>query len=70
MRRAARLGVTKPVNFTIERFKCAPGQNGGKERCGGNAVGKFKRTDFGMKTGVPAIGDEIGLLVEFEGLKD
>lgn len=64
------LGVTKPVHLTIERFKCAPGQNGGKERCGGNAVGKFKRTDFGMKTGVPAIGDEIGLLVEFEGLKD
>ncbi|MFO1398247.1 MAG: YceI family protein [Burkholderiales bacterium] len=64
------LGVTKPVHLTIERFKCAPGQNGGKERCGGNAVGKFKRTDFGMKTGVPAIGDEIGLLVEFEALKD
>ena len=64
------LGVTKPVNLTIERFKCAPGQSGGKERCGGNAVGKFKRTDFGMKTGVPAIGDEVGLQIEFEGLKD
>ncbi|MFO1414606.1 MAG: YceI family protein [Burkholderiales bacterium] len=64
------LGVTKPVNLTIERFKCAPGQNGGKERCGGNATGKFKRSDFGMKFGVPAIGDEITLMVEFEGLKD
>lgn len=64
------LGVTKPVNLTIERFKCAPGQGGGKERCGGNAVGKFKRTDFGMKTGVPAIGDDVALLISFEALKD
>jgi polyisoprenoid-binding protein YceI len=64
------LGVTKPVNLTIERFKCNPASGTGKERCGGNATGKFKRTDFGMKTGVPNIGDEITLLVSFEALKD
>ena len=64
------LGVTKPLKLTVERFKCNPAQGTGKERCGGNASGKIKRTDFGMKTGVPAIGDEVTLIIEFEALKD
>lgn len=64
------LGVTKPVRLTVDRFKCNPAQGNNKERCGGNATGKFKRSDFGMKFGVPGIGDEITLLVEFEAVKD
>ena len=64
------LGVTKPLKLTVERFKCNPAQGTGKERCGGNATGKIKRTDFGMKTGVPNIGDEVTLILEFEALKD
>ena len=64
------LGVTKPVQLTIERFKCNPATATAKERCGGNATGKIKRSDFGMKTGIPALGDEITLMIEFEGLKD
>jgi polyisoprenoid-binding protein YceI len=64
------LGVTKPVNLTIDRFKCNAASGNNKERCGGNATGKFKRSDFGMKFGVPNIGDEIGLIVEFEAVKD
>ncbi len=64
------LGVTKPVNLTIERFKCNPAQGNSKERCGGNATGKFKRSDFGMKMGVPSIGDEITPLVSFEATRD
>jgi polyisoprenoid-binding protein YceI len=64
------LGVTRPVKLTIERFRCNPATGGGKERCGGNATGKIKRSDFGMKTGIPSIGDEVTLLISFEGLKD
>lgn len=64
------LGVTKPLKLTVERFKCNPAQGTGKERCGGNATGKIKRTDFGMKTGVPNIGDEVTLILEFEAVKD
>ncbi len=52
------LGVTKPLTLTIVRFKCNPASGNNKERCGGDATGKFKRTDFGMKTGVPSVGDE------------
>lgn len=32
------LGVTKPLQLTVERFKCIPPQGTGKERCGGNAT--------------------------------
>jgi polyisoprenoid-binding protein YceI len=64
------LGVTKPLTLTIVRFKCNPASGNNKERCGGDATGKFKRTDFGMKTGVPNVGDEITLTIGFEGNKD
>ncbi len=64
------LGVTRPLTLTIERFKCNPAQANRKERCGGAATGKVRRSDFGMKTGIPSIGDEITLLIGFEGEKD
>jgi polyisoprenoid-binding protein YceI len=38
--------------------------------CGGEASAVLKRTDFGMKYGVPAVGDEIRLYVGFEGYRD
>lgn len=63
-------GVTKPVTLTFERFKCAKNPFNQKDRCGGNAVAKFKRSDFGMKTAIPAVGDEIAMNIEFEGDKD
>jgi polyisoprenoid-binding protein YceI len=63
------LGTTKPVTLKLERFKCNPGTPPRKDRCGGNAVGTIKRSDFGMKTGIPSIGDEIALNVMFEGDK-
>ena len=64
------IGVTHPVNLTVERFKCNPPSGTAKERCGGVAVGKLKRSDFGMKRGIPGIGDEIGLVIAFEGDKE
>ena len=64
------LGVTRPVTLTFERFKCGTNPFNKKDRCGGNAVGKIKRSDFGMKYALPAVGDEIALNVEFEGDKE
>ena len=64
------MGVTKPVSLTFERFKCGQHPFTKKDRCGGNAVGKIKRSDFGMKYGIPAMGDEIALNISFEGDKD
>jgi polyisoprenoid-binding protein YceI len=60
--------VTKPLNLTVEKWKCGPDPltQGKTRRCGGNASGTIKRTDFGMKTFVPAVGDELKLFVAIE----
>ena len=64
------LGVTKPLTLKVERWVCKDNPMSKKPMCGGNASGSVKRTDFGMKYGVPAIGDEVRLWVQIEGYKD
>ena len=64
------IGATKPLVFKAERWKCAPHPFSKKEMCGGNFIGSLKRSDFGMKFGIPAIGDEIRLTIGFEAYKD
>ena len=64
------LGVTKPLNLRVENWKCQAHPMNKKAMCGGNASGSFKRTDFGMKYGVPNVGDEIRLWIQIEGFKD
>ena len=64
------LGVTKPVSLKLERFKCNAATATAKERCGGDASGKLKRSDFGMSRGTPQIGDELALTISFEANKD
>lgn len=63
------LGVTKPMVLRVENWKCRQHPFNKKEMCGGNASGSFKRSDFGMKFALPAVGDEIKLLIEIEGYK-
>jgi polyisoprenoid-binding protein YceI len=63
------LGATKALTLKVNRWVCKPNPRSKTQMCGGNASGSFKRSDFGMKYGVPAIGDEITLFVEFEGYK-
>lgn len=64
------LGVTKPLTLKVERWVCKDNPMNKRPMCGGNASGTLKRTDWGMKYGVPAIGDEIRLWVSLEGYKD
>ena len=64
------LGVTKPLVLHVENWKCQPNPFTKKEMCGGNASGSFKRSDFGMKFGLAAVGDEIKLWIQIEGYKD
>jgi len=66
----ALLGTTRPVTLAVERFRCNPPQGTRKERCGGNATARIKRSDYGMKYGIPSIGDEVTLMIVFEADKD
>ena len=64
------LGVSKPLALQMESWRCGAHPVNKKEMCGGSATTSFKRSEFGMKYGVPALGDEIKLWIGFEAYKD
>jgi polyisoprenoid-binding protein YceI len=64
------LGVTKPLTLHVENFKCGPHPASKKAMCGGNASGTIKRSEFGMKYGIPVVGDEQKLWMGMESYKD
>ena len=66
------LGVTKPVNLTVERWNCGPDPRtqGKRYFCGGNATGSFKRSDFGMKFIIGPVSDEVKLWMSIEAFRD
>ena len=64
------VGVTKPVKLTVTAFKCAAHPFTKKEMCGADAVASFKRTDFGIKTFVGPVSDEVKLTFNIESYKE
>jgi polyisoprenoid-binding protein YceI len=64
------LGVSKPVTLNASSFNCGTNPMSKKDMCGGDLVGSIKRTDFGMKFAVPAISDEVKLVIAVEGYKE
>ncbi|NOX42236.1 MAG: polyisoprenoid-binding protein [Gammaproteobacteria bacterium] len=63
-------GVTKPVVLNVTHIKCGTHPFNKKELCGFDAQAKIMRSDFGLKYGLPGIGDEMKLLFEVEAFKD
>jgi polyisoprenoid-binding protein YceI len=64
------LGVTKPVKLTATSFNCGPHPFTKKDMCGADLTGSIKRTDFGMKFGVPNVSDEVKLGIGVEAYQD
>ncbi len=64
------LGVSKPVTLTISAFKCGVHPMNKKNLCGADASAQIKRSDFGMKYGLPGVGDDIKLVFMVEAYKD
>ena len=64
------LGVTKPVKLNFTSFKCGPHPFTKKPMCGATAEATIKRSDFGMKFGVPAISDDVKLLIGVEAYQE
>lgn len=61
-------GVTKPISFTFNRLKT--GEDPWKKiRTGGEMNLKIKRSDYGIKYGLPGIGDDVEIIVSLEGVK-
>jgi polyisoprenoid-binding protein YceI len=63
-------GVTKPVTLNIDAFNCGKNPMSQKDECGAAASAQIKRSDFGIKFGLPAIGDDVKLVLEVEAIKD
>jgi polyisoprenoid-binding protein YceI len=63
-------GVTKPVTLTIDAFNCGTNPMNKKEECGAAASAQIKRSDFGVKYGLPVIGDDVKLVFEIEAIKN
>jgi polyisoprenoid-binding protein YceI len=63
------LGVTKPVTFKLKFIGTGPGPKG-DTRVGYVATSAIKRSDFGMKYGIPkAATDEVELRINIEAVK-
>jgi polyisoprenoid-binding protein YceI len=64
------LGVTKPATLTITRFNCGMHPVLKKEVCGADATATVKRSEFGMTKYLPALGDDVKLLLNVESIKE
>lgn len=60
------LGVTKPVTLKVDSFNCGPNPMSKQAMCGADVSGTIKRSDFGMKFGIPVIADEVHLAIAVE----
>jgi polyisoprenoid-binding protein YceI len=64
------MGTTKPVKLTIDAFNCGSNPMNKKAECGAAASAQIKRSDFGVKYGLPVIGDDVKLVFEIEAIKN
>ena len=64
------LGVAKPVTLTVTSFNCRMHPAFKKDYCGADATATIRRSDWGMKYGVPGVGDEVRLDIAIEAIKD
>lgn len=63
------LGITKRIVLDAKMNKI--GQNlFGKDVAGFSLTGTIKRSDFGMRYGLPGVSDEVALDIEVEAIKD
>jgi polyisoprenoid-binding protein YceI len=64
------LGVTKPLTLTVSNFRCAPHPMVKKPACGADITAVLKRSEFGMTKFVPAVSDEVKIIVPVEAILD
>ena len=64
------LGVTRPMTLAVSNFRCAPHPMLKKPACGADITATLKRSEFGMTKFVPAVSDEVKILVPLEAVKE
>jgi len=65
------IGATKPVFLKVANFTCGENPFNKKPMCGAEATTTIKRTEWGMKAGVPkSSGDDVKLVIPIEAYKE
>lgn len=64
------LGVTRPVKLAVSGFRCGPHPVNKRTLCGADVSTTIRRSEFGMTKYVPAVGDEVRILVPVEAFRD
>lgn len=64
------LGVTQPVTLAVTHNKSGKHAFSGKYVSGFSATGIIKRSDFGMKKGLPLVSDDVNLILEVEAIRE
>jgi len=62
-------GVSRPVTLTVTSFYCGTNPVIKKPACGADAVAEIKRSDFGINYALPALRDDVKLLIQVEAHK-
>lgn len=63
-------GVTKSVTLDVASINCGVHPFNKKNVCGFDATTSIKRSDFGIKYGLPAIGDDMNIMLQVEAIKN
>jgi len=58
--------VTRPVQLLVTFGGSGTHPISGKKTVGFNAEGRFKRSEFGLDSWLPIVGDEVNLIIEAE----
>jgi polyisoprenoid-binding protein YceI len=62
-------GVTRPVTLELTKLGEGPGPTGQDFRTGFSCQTKLKRSDYGMTKMAGLVGDEIEIMIGFEGVR-
>lgn len=62
-------GTSRGLALRAQRWRCYLNPLLRREVCGGDFVGEFKRSDFGITHSLPFVSDTVRLLVQVEGIR-
>lgn len=62
-------GTSRGLVLRAQRWRCYLNPLLRREVCGGDFVGEFKRSDFGITHSLPFVSDTVRLLVQVEGIR-
>jgi polyisoprenoid-binding protein YceI len=63
------MGTTKSVVLMVDSIHCGKHPFNKKDICGFDATTQIKRSDFGVNYALPAVGDDVAIMLQAEGIK-